>query len=620
MSERPVLLSGNEAVARGAYEAGARLIAGYPGTPSTEIIQSAVNYPELYCEWSSNEKVAMEVAIGAALGGAWAMASMKHVGLNVASDPLMTVSYMDIPGALVVVSADDPGMWSSQNEQDNRTFARFARIPVFEPSDSQEAKDMTMAAFELSHEFGVPVLIRITTRLAHTRCPVVPGQRRQVQQGPRQGERIKLNPQQTVMIPAHARARHPVVEERLLRLASVSQSHPTNYVENAGAPGPAFVASGIPYQYVKEAFPGAPVLKLGMSYPLPQGLIEDFCNAHHDVIVVEELDPLVETEILALGYQVRGKVHSRAGSEVRREVWDEAQGEARDEVQGELHSTNLLPRTGEYNSGMLTAFVTGKDLPGPRPESGLPPRPPQLCPGCPHRGVFHVLAGLNSLVFGDIGCYTLGVMKPLEALHSCTCMGASIGHAHGLEKALGKDTARNTVAVIGDSTFFHSGIPSLLNASYNSGSVKLVILDNRTTAMTGHQGNPGSGLSARLQPAPEVDLVALVTALGISNVSVVDPYDLKATKAAIGKAMSCDGPAVVIARRECALLKTARRNPPVTADTDLCRKCGFCFKLGCPAMYKVDGKARVDPALCNGCSMCVQVCPFDALKEARDHD
>ena len=588
LNARPVLMSGNEAIARGAYEAGARLIAGYPGTPSTEIIESAVAYPEIYCEWSSNEKVAMEVGVGAAIAGAWAMVTMKHVGLNVAADPLMTVCYMDIPGALVVITADDPGMWSSQNEQDNRTFARLAKIPMFEPSDSQEAKDMTVAAFELSHKYGVPVLIRTTTRLAHTRCEVKTCPRKEFHQGPEEGERIVLDPKETVMIPAHARARHPIIEDRLLDLASASDTHPCNRVENEGASGPAFITSGIPYQYVKEAFPEAAVLKLGMSYPLPQGLIREFCSAHKDVIVVEELDPLVETEILAMGHKVRGK--------------------------------ELLPRVGEHDSTMLVGAVQGKEPEIPSPEGGLPPRPPQLCAGCPHRGVFYCLSGLKSLVLGDIGCYALGGMKPLEAVHYTTCMGASIGAAHGLEKAFGKEIAHNTVAVIGDSTFFHSGMPSLLNVAYNSSSVKLIILDNRTTAMTGHQGNPGSGIDATLQPAPEVDLVALVKALGIPHVSVADPYDLKDTKEKIKEALDCSGPAVVIANRECALLKTAERRPPITADKDLCRQCGLCFKLGCPAIFKDEGKAQVDPSLCNGCTMCVQVCPFGALKEVEEHD
>jgi indolepyruvate ferredoxin oxidoreductase alpha subunit len=576
-------MSGNEAIARGAYEAGARLLAGYPGTPSTEIIEAAAAYREMYSEWSPNEKVAMEVAIGACLGGAWAMVTMKHVGLNVAADPLMSVSYMHLEGALVVVTADDPGMWSSQNEQDNRVFARFAKIPMFEPSDSQEAKDMTILAFQLSHQFHAPVLVRTTTKLSHTRCPVKMGERADVPQGPGPGGKIVLKPELTVMIPANARMRHPVVEQRLLDLRRVTEGSPLNLIDNPAADGPAFVTSGVPYTYVREAFPHAPVLKLGMSYPVPVETVRGFVASHKETYVIEELDPLVETELRAEGIAVKGK--------------------------------DLLTRVGEYNAPMLLRAIAGDQTPEPEGATGLPPRPPQLCAGCPHRGVFYVLAGKKAMPLGDIGCYTLAVTKPLEAVYSCTCMGASIGHAHGMEKALGKDITKNIVAVIGDSTFFHSGITPLLNVVYNKGVSKVIIVDNRTTAMTGHQGNPGTGLDARGEKAPEVDLVALVKALGIADVTVIDPYDLQATKAAIDRVMSKEEPAVIISRRECALLRTAERRPPVQALADGCRACGLCFKLGCPALYKVAGKTTVDAGLCNGCSMCVQVCPFGALKE-----
>ncbi len=585
---KTALMSGNEAIARGAYEAGARLVVGYPGTPSTEIVEAARAYEEMYSEWSVNEKVAMEVAIGAALAGSWAMVTMKHVGLNVAADPLMTVSYMHITGALVIVSADDPGMWSSQNEQDNRTYARFARIPMFEPSDSQEAKDMVCEAFRLSNRFNVPVLVRVTTKLSHTRCPVKPGVRQHVHQGPEKGKKVSLDPALCVMIPANARKRHPVVEQRLVTLAEYAEKSEWNRIEEGRVDAPAFISSGIPYQYVKEAFPESSVLKLGLSYPLPLGVIREFAKKAKKLYVVEELDPLVETELRAAGVSVEGK--------------------------------DLLPRVGEHSVSLLKHAISGAKGEPPVPAKGVPPRPPLLCAGCPHRGVFHALRGKKSLVFGDIGCYSLGVMKPLEALHSCTCMGAGIGHAHGLEKALGSELASNSVAVIGDSTFFHSGITALLNSVYNGGKSKVIILDNKTTAMTGHQANPGTGQDLKGNAAPSANLEQLVRSLGVKHVFTVDPYDLKRTKEAIDKALELDECAVIISERECALLKSAERRPAAVGVPELCRECGLCHKLGCPALFKIDGKAAVDNTLCNGCEMCVQVCPFGALKGGLSSD
>lgn len=580
-----VLLSGNEAIARGAYEAGVRVVAGYPGTPGTEVVEAASQYTEVYTEWSTNEKVALEVGIGCALGGRNALVVMKHVGLNVAADPLMTVSNMRLNGAIVIVSADDPGMWSSQNEQDNRMYARFAKIPMFEPADSQEALDMTVAAFRLSRQYGLPVLIRTTTRLAHTRCPVVCGKRSEVVHatttpGP------TLDPKETVMIPAHARALRPSVEQRLFELGEEADRHRHNIVVNRGAAGRAFITSGLAYQYVREAFRDSAVLKLGLSYPLATRLIKEFCTQHEDVYVIEELEPLMQTEIRAMGFRVKGK--------------------------------ELLTSIGEYSSGYLQQAILGKPAQRAEQEPDLPPRPPQLCAGCPHRGLFWALSLRKTLTFGDIGCYTLAVNKPLEAVHSCTCMGASMGHAHGMQKALGEDATRNHVAVLGDSTFFHSGITGLLNAVYNNGCTKLVIADNRTTAMTGHQGNPGSGLSAMKDTTPETDIEALVRALGVKNVNVVDPYDLEATRRAVDRMMDDESVSVLISRRECALLKTAETRPPVLAVPDACRECGICFGLGCPALHKIDGKAAVDASLCNGCTMCVQVCPFGALEEAKN--
>jgi len=571
-----VLLSGNEAIARGAYEAGTSVVSGYPGTPSTEIIESAARYPEIYSEWAPNEKVALEVAIGASLGGARAMACMKHVGLNVAADPLLTVSYMGIKGGLVIVSADDPGMWSSQNEQDNRHYARFAKVPLFEPSDSQEAKDFVIEAFRVSERFRTPVILRTTTRLSHTRTPVEEGERTEYSLPPD----IVLEPSETVMVPAHARLRHPLVEQRLAALEEFGVTFDLNRIE-PGTGDKGFITSGVAYQYVKEAFPDSPVLKLGMVWPVPRELVRRFAETVNELWVVEELDPILEEYVRAMGLRVRGK--------------------------------DLLPVVGEYSVSLLREAILGEKRTAFMPDPGLPPRGPVLCAGCPHRGVFYHLSRMKATVMGDIGCYTLGVAPPLSAIHSCTCMGAGISHAHGLAKAFGEEKSSSVVAVIGDSTFYHSGITGLLNISYNRSASKVIILDNSTTAMTGHQHHPGTGSTAMGEPSEAVDLERLVFSLGIKWIRTVDPYDLEQTGVALKALMQADEPAVVIARRECALLKHARRNPPFHVDQDLCRECGLCFRLGCPAIIKDGSKAKINPVLCNGCSMCEQVCKFGAI-------
>jgi len=573
-----LLLTGNEAIARGAYEAGVSLVTGYPGTPSTEIIEQAASYDEICVEWAPNEKVALEVAIGASLAGARAMACMKHVGVNVAADPLLSGAYLGLRGGLVIVSADDPGAWSSQNEQDNRNYARFAKIPLLEPSDSAECLQFTRLAFEISEQFSTPVLVRTTTRISHTRTVVTTGTRHQPEQS---RFSLDLKPEETVMVPAHARRRHVVVEERLHRLRAYAESTPINRIEE-GRGDTGFITAGIAYQYVREAFPQAPVLKLGMSWPLPLELIRRFASCVSRLVVVEELDPFIDTELRAAGFRVTGK--------------------------------ELLPRCGELSAQTLRSTLGGTVQQVPQPVQGLPPRPPVLCPGCPHRGVLYLLRRLKATVMGDIGCYTLGVNPPLSAIHSCTCMGAGIGHAHGMVQVLDPQLARRVVAVIGDSTFLHSGMTAVLNSTYNQAALKLVVLDNGTTAMTGHQGHPGSGLDAKGRPAPRVAIEEVVSALGVRQVVVVDPYDLDATREALEDMLECAEPAVVVARRPCVLLRGTERRPPVEVDHHRCTGCRACLRLGCPALGFRDDVAVVDEELCNGCGLCVQVCGSEAMK------
>ncbi len=585
------MLSGNEAIARGAWESGVAVAAAYPGTPSTEILENLAQYPDIYCEWSPNEKVALDVAIGAAYSGRRALAAMKHVGLNVAADAFFYASMTGTEAGLVIVSADDPAMHSSQNEQDNRNFARFARVPCLEPTDSQEARELVGAALEVSERFDTPVLLRITTRIAHSSTPVELGERVEVQP---KIDKFPRNIQKYIMIPGHARKRHPFIEERIRQVADFAETFPFNKVE-MGDSALGIVTCGVAYQYAREVFPGASFLKLGMTYPLPEKMIRDFAAQVERLIVVEELDPFIENEIRLMGIEVEGK--------------------------------NIFPMCGEFDPKVIreAALKAGLlpqsarvEVAAPEKED-LPIRPPVLCPGCPHRPVFHALKRLKVPVNGDIGCYTLGLLPPLSALHTCGCMGASIGVAHGADKA---GIEERNVAVIGDSTFFHTGMPALLNVAYNKGKTVAVIMDNRITAMTGHQQHPGTGHTLQGQPTREVEFEPLVRALGIENVQTVDSYDVKAVREALKAAIESEDAAVVITRRECALLPEVRKTYlPLRVEAEKCVACWSCFRIGCPAIVKSEEiyeknkrqKSSIDPLLCTGCEVCAQVCPNDAI-------
>ncbi len=571
------LMLGNEAVARGLYEAGCKVVSSYPGTPSTEITEYAATYDEIYCEWAPNEKVGLEVAFGASLGGARAASCMKHVGLNVAADPLFTLSYTGINGGLVICVADDPGMHSSQNEQDSRHYAIGAKVPMLEPSDAAEAKDFAKAAFELSEKYDTPVLLRMCTRIAHSQCSVELCERDERENLP-----YEKNPRKYIMAPANAVAKHPVVEARSAVLTEFAETTSLNKTELASDKSLGIITSGTCYQYVKEVFgEDVSVLKLGLVNPLPEKLIRDFCEAHERVIVIEELDPVIENHCKTLGLSVEGK--------------------------------NLFPIIGEFSQSLI-ASVLGKDEKKfILSEDQIPNRPPVMCAGCPHRGLFYVLAKKKLTVLGDIGCYTLGMAPPLNALDSVLCMGASVSGTHGFNKASGGATENKTVAVIGDSTFMHSGMTGLANIAYNGTNSTVIIVDNSITGMTGHQQNPTTGYNIKGDVATKIDLEALCHALGINRVRVVDPYDLKATEAAISEEIAVNEPSVIISRRPCALLKYVKAKPALTVDTDKCRSCKACMKIGCPAISMKDGKAHIDATLCVGCEVCEQLCAFDAI-------
>jgi len=570
------LLSGNEAIARGAYEAGCHFAASYPGTPATEILESIAKYKEIRAEWSTNEKVALEVASGASIAGARTIVSMKHVGLNVAADPLFTLSYLGVNGGLVIVTADDPECHSSQNEQDNRQYGRAAKVPVLEPSDSQEAKDFTKLAFDISEEFDTPVIVRITTRIAHSFSPVELEDRIE--------HKIKgytKNIEKYLCLPAHARKRRYFVEERLKKLAQYGETAPINRIE-WGDKKLGIITCGIAYQYVKEVFPQASVLKIGMVYPIPPNLIRNFIEEIEknsgEVYVVEERDPFLESEIKFLGFKVKGK--------------------------------EKVPVIGELNQAILRNSFTHTP-PGPSPRPHLPGRPPVLCPGCPHRGVFYVIKRLRLHATGDIGCYTLGALPPLNAMDTCLCMGASISQAWGMEAVLGDEIASKLVACIGDSTFLHSGITPLIDLVYNKGRTTVIILDNRTTAMTGHQPHPGTGFTAKGEEGRLIKLEEIARACGVNRVKIVDPYNLKEVEETLKEEVATDEPSVIIARRPCAL--RTKPEAPFYVDAEKCNSCKVCLGLGCPAIIWKDGKAYIDELLCNGCSLCQQVCKFEAI-------
>lgn len=585
------VLSGNEAIARGAYEAGVLVASAYPGTPSTEILENIARYPEIDSSWAPNEKVALEVAIGASFGGGRAIACMKHVGVNVAADPLFTLSYTGVRGGLVLVAADDPEMHSSQNEQDSRNYAKFAKLPMLEPADSRECKEFTRLAFELSEQFDTPVMLRSCTRISHGKSVVELGER---VSGLPEPQLVKDAPK-LVMLPGNARVRHPLVEQRTLNLAEYGNSSAINKMEMRSVKV-GVICAGVVYQYVREVLPEASVLKLGMVYPLPGALIRDFAARVEQLYVIEELDPFIEEQIRAMGVKVTGK-----------EIVS---------LCGELSPGRV--RAAFAKAGLVTAPESPVVDQGP-----LPPRPPNMCPGCPHRGLFYTLNRLNAYVTGDIGCYTLGFMPPLNAMDTCVCMGASVSNASGIVRVLPPEEQRRVVGVIGDSTFLHTGINSLMEMAYNRAPATVVILDNRITAMTGRQENPASGFTLSGETAHEVNLVALCRALGIQHVRVIDPNDLDATRQALAEEMARPEPSVVITNRPCCLLKGEDRFKPgevLAVDQEQCTGCRACLRLGCPAIEwqpapdGKKGKAYIDPLLCNGCTVCQQLCKFDAIK------
>ncbi len=574
MSETKIML-GNEAIARGAYEAGVKVSAAYPGTPSTEISENIVTYDEIYCEWSPNEKVATEVAIGASMSGVRAMASMKHVGLNVASDPLYTVSYIGAHGGLMIVVADDPGLYSSQNEQDTRCVARAALVPVLEPSDSQEAKDFVKEAYRISEEYDTPVILRTTTRLAHSQGPVTLEERVVPEDKP-----YERNAGKNVMMPANAIKRHLHVEDRMNRLMEDGCDFAINRAEyNDTSIG--FITSGIPYQYVKEVFPNASVLKLGMVHPLPKKLIEEFASKVDTLYIFEELEPVIEEQVKAWGISCIGK--------------------------------ELFTRQGEYSANLLREKILSQKVEADAYE-GLPARPPILCPGCPHRSTFSVLNKLKIHAAGDIGCYTLGAVPPLNVIDTTVCMGASISTLHGMEKAHGSEYIKNWVAVIGDSTFMHTGINSLMNMVYNQGTGTVIIMDNSTTGMTGHQDHAATGKTLMGQEVPAMSIYHICKSIGVKNVVEVDVFDIETLEKTIKEEIAEDEVSVIIACAPCALLKGVSFPNKCVPDSDKCKKCGMCLKPGCPALTKNDdGTISIDETMCNGCGLCKQLCKFDAI-------
>ena len=553
-----------------------RVVSAYPGTPSTEITEAAVKYPEIYCEWAPNEKVATETACGASIGGARSFCAMKHVGLNVAADPLFTMSYIGVNGGMVLAVADDPGMHSSQNEQDSRNYARAAKVPMLEPADSKECRDFTKLAYELSEQFDTPVILRLTTRIAHSRSIVEEGERQELPL-----KEYKKDPSKNVMLPAFAKAKHEKVEARTKTLTAYAETTSLNVIEDNGA-SIGVIAAGTPYQYVKEAM-GDTVnyLKLGLVWPLPVQLIRDFAAKCEKVYVVEELDDFIETHCKAIGVEVTGK--------------------------------DLFPRCGEFSQKIVKKLLTGEEDPFVRLETEIPTRPPVMCCGCPHRGVFYALKREKVYVSGDIGCYTLGASAPLNAMDASICMGASVSALHGYNKARGPEAEKKSVAVIGDSTFAHSGITSLIDIAYNRSNSVVIVLDNSITGMTGHQQNPTTGYNIKGEPATAVDLEALCHAIGIQRVTVVDPYDLKEVTRVLKEELAAEEPSVIISRRPCALLKYVKHNPPLSVAPDKCIGCKACLGIGCPAISYREGKAVIDATQCVGCGVCKGLCPKGAI-------
>ena len=572
------LLLGNAAIARGAYEAGVTVVASYPGTPSTEITEEVVKYDEIYAEWSPNEKVAAEVAIGASIGGARAMSCMKHVGLNVMADPVFTVSYIGANGGLVFCVADDPGMHSSQNEQDSRHYAKASKIAMLEPADSSECKEFTKLAYELSEKYDTPMFVRLSTRVSHSQSLVELCDRKEVELKP-----YEKNIAKNVMMPANAIKRHVVVEERIKALTEFAETAELNRVEENGSKI-GVITAGIAYMYAKEALGDkADFLKLGMVYPLPEKKIIDFAKKYDKVYVIEELDPIIEQHCKALGVQVIGK--------------------------------EIFTLLGEYTPNMIKKAVLGEKTPEvAKANEPIPVRPPVMCAGCPHRGTFYVLKKLGLVVSGDIGCYTLGAAAPLQSVDTTICMGASVSAALGMAKARGAEFNKKLVSVIGDSTFMHSGITGLVDIVYNKGNNTVLILDNSITGMTGHQNNPTTGYTIRGEETKQVNLIALCKSIGIEHVVVADPFDVKNFEKIVKEEVEREEPSVIIAQRPCALLKSVKYTGHCKISNK-CKNCKLCMKLGCPAISIKDGKPFIDETQCNGCGLCTNVCPFGAIEK-----
>ena len=573
------LMLGNAALARGFYEAGCKVFSSYPGTPSTEITEEAAKYKEIYCEWAPNEKVAVESAHGASLGGVRAASAMKHVGLNVAADPIFTISYQGLNAGLVIVVADDPAFHSSQNEQDSRHYAIGSKIPMLEPSDSQECLDFVKTAYEISDKFNTPVFIRTCTRVAHSQSVVEVGERVEVPQVPYVKDQMK------VMMTKAVKLAHDRVEQRTLELAEWACTSGINRMEMGGTKI-GIIADSTSYQYAKEVFGDeVSILKIGMVYPLPEKMIRDFASKVDELYVMEELDPIIETYVKSLGIKCFGK--------------------------------DKFPICGEFSQNLVRK-VMGKSVPEVFSISEgieIPARPPVMCAGCPHRGIFYTLKKNKCNVYGDIGCYTLGAVAPLNAMDLNVCMGASCSGLHGFNKAMGKDGEKNSVAVIGDSTFMHSGMTGLSTIAYNGSNSTVIILDNSITGMTGHQQNPTTGKNLYGDPASKVDLEALCRALGVNRVKVVDPYDLAAVETVLKEELAAEEPSVIISRRPCVMIKGIRHNPPLKIENEKCKGCKSCMKIGCPAIAfnKETKKASIDPTLCVGCNVCKQLCSFDAI-------
>ena len=571
------LLLGNEAAARGLWEAGCTFVSSYPGTPSTEITEAAAKYPEIYAEWAPNEKVAMEAAFGASLAGRRSFCGMKHVGLNVAADPLFTIAYTGVNGGMIIAVADDAGMHSSQNEQDSRHYAKAAKLPMLEPADSAEALEFTKLAYDLSEQFDTPVILKMCTRIAHSQSVVEPGERVEPPQKPYEKDGAKY-----IMMPGNAKRRHPIVEERLRKLTEWAEHASVNRIEAGKDYRLGIITSSTSYQYVKEACGDTyPVLKLGMVWPLPEKKIIDFANSVEELVVVEELDTFILDHCRSLGLAVSGEY--------------------------------TFPVIDELSQNMVAAELTRQFPVGVKLDENIPPRPPVMCAGCPHRGLFYTLKKNKLTVLGDIGCYTLGAVAPLGAMDTTICMGASISGLHGFNKGNGGESEGKTVAVIGDSTFMHSGVTGLINTAYNESNSTVIILDNSITGMTGHQQNPTTGFNLKGDPCTKIDLESLCRAIGINRVRVVDPYDLAACDAAVKEELAAKEPSVIISRRPCALLKYVKHPGPIASNPDKCVGCKSCMRIGCPAISIADGKAVIDNTLCTGCGVCTQLCKFDAL-------